>query len=92
MCLEVIVLTQVLADEINLGYDTLYNQIVHKVEGKIVSDLAHLAKLVKAAKETTTVQLKNGCTIVLDANMAQERNEVILERYQVPKFASNDLA
>ncbi|MBT6491258.1 MAG: PDZ domain-containing protein, partial [Deltaproteobacteria bacterium] len=88
---EVIVLTQVLADELNLGYDTLDNQIVHSVEGKIVSDLAHLAKLISAAKETTTVQLKNGCTIVLDSERVHERSDVILNRYQVPKSTSSQL-
>ena len=88
---EVIVLTQVLADELNLGYDTLDNQIVHSVEGKIVSDLAHLATLIGAAKETTTVQLKNGCTIVLDSERVHERSDVILNRYQVPKSTSSQL-
>jgi len=88
---EVIILTQVLSDELNLGYDTLDNQIVKTVEGKPMSDLAQLAKIVRAAKQTITIELTNGCSIVIDAEQEKERNELILERYQVPKFASADL-
>ena len=88
---EVIILTQVLSDELNLGYDTLDNQIVKTVEGKPMSDLAQLAKVVRSADQTITIELTNGCSIVIDAKQEKERKELILERYQVPKFASKDL-
>ena len=68
---EVVVLTQVLADELNLGYESLDNQIVKKVEGKLISDLASLSRHVRKAKDTLTIELANGCTIVLDAQTSR---------------------
>jgi S1-C subfamily serine protease len=88
---EVVVLTQVLADELNLGYDSLDNQIVKKIEGKLVSDLAGMAKVMAKAKETMTIELTDGCTIVLDAQKAKSDSPLILERYQISKETSLEI-
>lgn len=88
---EVVVLSQVLADDVNLGYDALDNQIVKSAQGKPVADLMTLAKLCREATDTLELELEGGSRIVLDVNEAAKREEEILHRYRVPSSASHDL-
>ena len=51
-----------------------------------------MAKIINKAKETVTIELANGCNIVLDANKAKNRSPLILERYQASHFALSNHA
>ena len=55
---EVVVLSQVLADKLTVGYEAFATEIITEVNGKAPRDLAHLVAMVEAS--TDAVQLKQG--------------------------------
>ena len=63
-----------------------------KVEGKLVSDLASMSKIMAKAKDTMTIELTDGCIIVLDAEKAKSHSPLILERYQISKETSLEIS
>ena len=80
---EVVVLSQVLADEVNVGYEDFYYHIISEVNGEPIRDLSHFASLLDRAEETLELRTSNHKWIILDPELARARHAEILSRYQV---------
>jgi S1-C subfamily serine protease len=89
---EVIVLVEVLADEINVGYHDLDNRVVSQVNGKKISTMEDLV----VAFENNTGKYhiildERGHQIVLDRSKVDQNSRRILERYRISSDRSKDL-
>jgi S1-C subfamily serine protease len=89
---EVVVLAQVLADRVNVGYEPFTNDVVATVNGERPVDMRDFVRLVDAAKGEVVLKLTSGATILLDAAEARAALPRILSRYHVPADRSPDLA
>ena len=83
--LQPIVISQVLSDEVNVGYEDFYYQLVKEVNGTPVKDLNHLAELLEKEEDRVKIQTLNDKWIMLDAQLARHRHSEILMRYQIPE-------
>jgi len=89
-----VVLSQILMDKVNYGYEGLTPCEVVKFNGERVINLAHLMEMVLACKDRFLrfeLSDKNTSKVVLDREAALESNERILTTYNVPSTASPDL-
>lgn len=80
---EVVVLTQVLADEINVGYTAASDKVVAAVNGKVPTDLAEFVRLVEGALGIVEITLTSGALLVFEAAEVRAASPRILERYRV---------
>ncbi|CAG9461655.1 unnamed protein product [Pedinophyceae sp. YPF-701] len=89
---QVVVLSQVLAHEINVGYEDIANTQVRKVNGEKVDNLAHLVDLVDGCKDKyLRLDLEYNQVVVLEAKAARKATEEILAMHGVPTDRSTDL-
>jgi S1-C subfamily serine protease len=89
---QVIVLVEVLADEINVGYHDLDNRVVSYVNGKKISTMADLvAAFENNAGKYHIILDERGHQIVLDRSKVDQNSERILERYRITADRSKDL-
>jgi S1-C subfamily serine protease len=98
---EVIVLSQVLADPISVGFDGLDNTTVSRVsiagsrtpgKGIVPRNLRHLVELLEEAKGVIEIQISDDSILALDPAEAREANARILERYHIRRDRSRDLS
>ncbi len=89
----VVVLTGVLPDEINVGYESIAELgVIVQANGRHVSTLQDLVEAVETNTGPYHIFLDElGSQIVLDRIKAQERGPSILERYMVSSDRSPDL-
>jgi S1-C subfamily serine protease len=88
---EVVILTQILADEINVGYGHLYNEAIVAMNGTMPKDMVDFVKRLEAATGIVEIQTSSGGVIMLDAAEAATAKERILDRYRIPRDRSADL-
>jgi S1-C subfamily serine protease len=89
---NVIIVSSVLADEINVGYQDLGDSIIVKANGKPVSILADLVAAVEGNTGPYHVFVDDrGKEIVLDRAKAGARQALILQRYKIDSDRSADL-
>lgn len=88
---EIVVLTQVLADEINVGYGSAYDKAVETVNGKAPRDLAEVVELIEGAKGIVEIVLTSGAIIALDTEEVKAATPRILDRYRVIRDRSEGL-
>eukprot|EP00160_Parvularia_atlantis_P002625 Unigene12193_Nuclearia_a/m.37052 Unigene12193_Nuclearia_a/g.37052 ORF Unigene12193_Nuclearia_a/g.37052 Unigene12193_Nuclearia_a/m.37052 type:complete len:231 (-) Unigene12193_Nuclearia_a:52-744(-) len=88
---QVIVLSKVLTDELNYGYQRFVNLEVLAYDGQPVRNLRHLHELVhRQTGEYDEFELDNQLSIILNRRDAAEASPRILERHRVPAgFASH---
>ena len=85
-------LSTVLADELNVGYQELQDIAITSVNGVNVSTIKDLVKAVEGNVGEFHVFIdKKGNRIVLDRKKVEERQEIILENYKVGSDRSEDL-
>ncbi|OWM72285.1 hypothetical protein CDL15_Pgr018170 [Punica granatum] len=90
---QLVVLSQVLMDDINAGYERLAELQVKKVNGVVVENLKHLCRLVESFDgKSLRFDLDDERVIVLDYNMAKVATSKILKRHRIPAVMSLDLA
>ncbi|MEZ6014488.1 MAG: serine protease [Planctomycetota bacterium] len=89
---EVIVLAQVLADEVNVGYDNFQYDIVLEVDGEKPRSLAEFMAHLDAAKGPVKIRTDIAGTLLFDAASARKAGARIQQRYRVPTDRSDDLA
>ncbi|MGE0868758.1 MAG: S1C family serine protease [Kofleriaceae bacterium] len=82
---EVVVLTQVLADEINVGYGHLYNEAIEKIDGHTPRDLVDFVARLSAATGVVEIQTTTGGMIILDTDEVRRATPRILARYHIPR-------
>ena len=89
---EVVILTQILADEINVGYGHLYNEGVATVNGAIPRDLADFVERVTAVRGLVEITTTSGGVIMFDSDEVARATPRILARYRIPRDRSDDVA
>jgi hypothetical protein len=74
-----------------VGYESISEQGVLRVNGQRPRDLRHLIEIVEAETGLVRIEVTRGMTIVLQASDVRESTARILERYRVPRDRSPDL-
>lgn len=82
---EVVILTQILADEINVGYGHLYNEAVAKLDGVAPRDMEDFVARLSAARGVVEIELTSGGLIMLDSEEVRRATTRILTRYHIPR-------
>jgi len=90
---EVIVLTDILPDELNVGYTSFADGIVKTLDGKPVRSLKDLVQTIEGGTdpEVRFVLEDSEAEIVLRKDGLAQRSKEILDRYRVPADRSDDL-
>lgn len=88
---EVVVLSQILADDINVGYAPLYDEAVLTVNGVAPRDMAHFVELVDRAASLVEIVTTRRGVAVLDPVRVAEAAPRILARYRIPRDRSAHL-
>jgi len=89
---EIIVLTQVLSDEINVGYDALEDSVISYVNNKQISTMKDLVQAFEEYKgRYHTIIDERGYKIVLDRKKVNRRGNKILKKYGIDADRSRDL-
>ncbi|MDX2090025.1 MAG: serine protease [Kofleriaceae bacterium] len=82
---EIVVLTQILADEINVGYGHLYNEAVAKIDGHVPRDMEDFVARLSSAQGVVEIQTTSGGIIMLDTDEVRKATPRILTRYHIPR-------
>jgi S1-C subfamily serine protease len=82
---EVVILTQILADEINVGYGHLYNEAVAKLDGVCPRDMEDFVARLSNAHGVVEIETTSGGMIMLDADEVRRSTPRILARYHIPR-------
>lgn len=89
---ETVVLSQVLADPVNMGYQGVVAAVLKSVDGKKVRNLRELIAAVEGAKgEFIIFALEDDPPVILDTKKIREATPRILERYRIPADRSKNL-
>ena len=88
---EVVVLSNVLADEINVGYERLANEPIVSVQGRTPRTLKHFTEILRSAASTIEMRTSRGGLIVLDPAAVTAANSRVAQRYRVQRLCSLDL-
>jgi S1-C subfamily serine protease len=89
---EIVVLSKVLADEINVGYHNLHDRIVYYVNGKRIASISDLVKAFESCRGKYHIIVDEmGSRIVLDRQKVRENGPVILKKYGINSDRSKDL-
>jgi S1-C subfamily serine protease len=89
---EIVLLTKVLADEINLGYHDMDNAVIEKVNGIKIAGMEDLVKAVEENKEPFHIfEDDSGNKIVLKKEMTDKFSGRILETYKIKSDRSEGL-
>ncbi|XP_044408771.1 protease Do-like 10, mitochondrial [Triticum aestivum] len=89
---QLVILSQVLMDDINVGYERLAELQVKKVNGVEVENLKHLCSIVEnCTEENLRIDLDDERVIVLKFQNARLATSRILKRHRIPSAMSNDL-
>ncbi len=80
-----------LADEVNVGFTSVYPQQVVALNGTPVKNLEHLIELVESADGAyLNYELESGECVVLETERARESNARIMRRYHIPSLKSDN--
>lgn len=89
---QVVVLTKVLADEINVGYHEYSNLIITKINKKNVSNMQDVISAIEKSKDKYyVIESENGPIIILLRQNVHHHMSRILRRYQIYSDRSPDL-
>lgn len=88
---EIIVLTQVLADAVNVGYEPFVNDVVVECNGIKPANMAEFVNIVDASSGDVFVRLSSGASVLLIAEDARKAHQRIRARYRLPGDRSGDL-
>ncbi|KAJ6690059.1 hypothetical protein OIU85_006350 [Salix viminalis] len=90
---QLIILSQVLMDDINAGYERLAELQVKKVNGIEIDNLKHLCQLVgNCSSESLRFDLDEDRVIALNYQSAKVATSRILKRHRIPSAMSSDLS
>jgi hypothetical protein len=89
---QVIVLTNILGDELTVGYDDFKDHVITHVNGKAISQMEDLVKAIEGNEGMYHVIADEwGNQIVLGRDKINETQKMILERYKIDTDRSADL-
>lgn len=89
---QVVVLAQVMADELTVGYQNLNFRVVKEANGKKIKDLNELINVIEnMGSGFLELKLQGHAKLVLDIEKCRAATVRIMERYRIPADRSNDL-
>ena len=88
---EVIVLAQVLADRVNVGYEHFHNESIVEVNGQKPRDLPELVRIIDRSRKDVLLKTSSGGTVMLDVHAVKKAQERIRRQYRLPSDRSDDL-
>ena len=89
---QVVICAQVLAAEVNRGYEDLHNTIVQKFNGVKIFNLKQLAQAVESSKDDfMRFELDHEISVVMDTKAANSATKAILKTHAIPSAKSADL-
>ncbi|XP_077240563.1 protease Do-like 2, chloroplastic isoform X2 [Tasmannia lanceolata] len=89
---QIVILSQVLANEVNIGYEDMNNQQVLKFNGTRIRNIRHLAHLVDSCENKYLVfEFEDNFLAVLERKAAVTSSPCILKDYGIPSERSSDL-
>ncbi|MEI6970170.1 MAG: PDZ domain-containing protein [bacterium] len=84
---RVVILSRVLADSINVGYQSMRDQVITHVNGEPVRNMADVFRLVEQHKGLRRMRmLSMSIDIVLDPETIDSANRRIMRTYQIPSL------
>lgn len=87
---QVVVLSHVLNAELNIHYEHLFDERVHRVNGVRIQNLKHLVQNVQNTTDQFVRFELLEETVVLEREEAQNENQKILDMHHIPKACSFD--
>ncbi|KAL6500387.1 Protease Do-like 2, chloroplastic [Orobanche hederae] len=89
---QIVILSQVLANEVNIGYEDMSNEQVLKLNGTWIRNIHHLAHLVDSCKDKYLVfEFEDNFLVVLERESALAASKSILKGYGIQSERSPDL-
>ncbi|KAG2693536.1 hypothetical protein I3760_08G101500 [Carya illinoinensis] len=89
---RIVILSQVLANEANIGYEDMSNQQVLKFNGTRIKNIHHLAHLIDSCKDQDLVfEFEDNYIAVLERKAVTAALPCILKDYGIPSERSSDL-
>lgn len=89
---SIVIITKVLADEINIGYHSYQDGVVIKINGRRISTIKDvLTAIYGHTGQFIEIEDTKGHRLVLDKQIASEANSKILKRYKIAADRSQDL-
>ncbi|KAF3436381.1 hypothetical protein FNV43_RR23473 [Rhamnella rubrinervis] len=89
---QIVILSQVLANEVNIGYEDMSNQQVLKFNGTQIKNIHHLAHLIDSCKDQFLVfEFEDNYIAVLEREAATAASSCILKDYGIPSERSSEL-
>merc|ERR1712232_211731 len=90
---QIVVLTQLLAHDLTVGYEDLENVLLENVNGTPVRSIRHVAELIEACTSGyLRLGLQTNLTLVLKAEVTVKATAEVLEQHGIPAAMSPDLA
>ncbi|KAL5561572.1 hypothetical protein UlMin_031319 [Ulmus minor] len=89
---QMVILSQVLANDVNIGYEDMNNQQVLKLNGTRIKNIHHLAHLVDSCKDRYLVfEFEDNYIAVMERDAATAASPCVLKDYGIPSERSSDL-
>ena len=85
---EVVVLTQIFADEVNVGYEGLHFESVVSVNDQPIADLADFVNKVESSTDLVEIRMSRDGLIAMDPAAVKAAAPRILERYRITRDRS----
>ncbi|XP_014513596.1 protease Do-like 2, chloroplastic isoform X1 [Vigna radiata var. radiata] len=90
---QIVILSQVLANEVNIGYEDMGNQQVVKFNGTRIKNIHHLAHLVDSCEDRyLRFEFEDSYVAVLEREAVAGASSSILSDYGIPSGRSSDLS
>ncbi|XP_062230746.1 protease Do-like 2, chloroplastic [Phragmites australis] len=90
---QIVIVSQVLAHEVNIGYEHMGNQQVMKLNGTVIKNIHHLVHLVDTCKDKfLTFEFEDDFLVVLHREEAAAASSDILKEHAIPFVRSSDLS
>lgn len=89
---EIVLLTRVLNDSVNSGYQQISRRVVKEINGERVKNLKQMIKIVESSEEPFLfIRTGDNVELILDREEVMARTPRILSRYLIASDRSNDL-
>ncbi len=84
---HIVLLTSVLDDPINIGYQDFRNKIIKKINGKPIRNISDIFDIIKSDGNIKTISLHSiGVDLILDQNELTSANQRISAQYRIPQL------
>lgn len=88
---QIVVLSRVLRDQVNFGYEGIEGLVLKKVNGNSVKNLEHLKQLVdELSADFIDFEFEDKVHVALKRNVVLERDEKILKMHRIPSSNNFD--